>query len=119
MKKIFILEDEIIISNLYKKRLTSEWFLVETSINIENSKKIILENNPDIALLDHWLKEDDEFWLHLIKFIKKESPKTKIIMLSNYSHDELLCKAKREWAYDFLIKLEYTPKKLAEYLKKL
>lgn len=119
MKNIFILEDEEIIWKLYKKRLIQEWFSVETSTNTKNSKEIILKNNIDIALLDHWLKDEKNSGLDLVQFIRENSPKTKIIMLSNYNHEELLYKAKKEWIDDFLIKINYSPKKLAEYLKKL
>ena len=117
MKKIFILEDEKIIGKLYKKRLILEWFSVELAENLKDSKKILENFKPEIAFLDYWL--ENENWLNLAIFIRENFLETKIIFLSNYEKNQILSKDSEKFFDDFLLKIDFTPKKLAEYLKKI
>lgn len=63
-----------------------------TATNFEEAVNLIAKNNPDIVLLDIYLKGKEEF--ALLEFIKKNYPSIKAIMLTNQSSNNYkdICK---------------------------
>lgn len=117
MKKIFILEDEEILGSLYKKRLESAGYKVCWRKHAENVLSVLKNFPADILFIDHGIKGKELAGLDIIPNIKKLLPQAKIIVLSNYSKFQLGEKAKSLGADEYLVKLQYTPKKLVTYLK--
>lgn len=119
MKKILILEDEKILAGLYKKSLERAKYEVECTSNVDESFKVIEKFSPDIVFVDYGVKGQTQTGMDFIKQAKKMYPKTKMIMLTNYSNIELQEEAKRAGAEDFLIKLNISPKMLVEYIERI
>lgn len=118
-KNILILEDEQVLANIYKKNLEEAGFNVKCAVSVEEASKILDGYNPDLALLDHGIRGEDEAGLDFIPKIKKIFPEAQIIMLSNYSNPEIQEEAKQAGVDDYLIKLNTPPKTLVDYVKEL
>lgn len=118
-KKILILEDEPVLANIYKKNLEASGYIVESVESVEKAVDILNEYEPDLALVDHGIKGEEEAGLDFVPKIKKLFPDVKIIMLSNYNHHQIQEDAKEAGVDDYLIKLNTSPKILIEYVDKL
>ncbi len=118
-KNILILEDEPILANIYKKNLEAAGFNVKCAVSVDEASKLLSKFKPDLALLDHGIRGEEEAGLDFIPRIKKVLPGVKIVMLSNYSNQQIQEDAKQAGVDDYLIKLNTPPKVLVEYVKKL
>lgn len=111
--KILIIEDDIILSEMYSMKFEREWFEVAFSFDWQSWLDMIDEFHPDVILLDimmPWMN-----WFETLKALK-ESNKTwfKIIMFSNMNSKEDIEKALAMWADDYLLKASTTPKEAVE-----
>ena len=99
---ILVVDDERNITELLKDILEDEGYDVDISYSIKEAKEKLKNNVFDILLVDVWLPDGEG--LELISFIKKNTPKTKIIMISGHANIPVAVKALKEGAFDFLEK---------------
>lgn len=117
MKKILLLEDELVLWRLYKEKLEKSGYKVTHVKNIDEAEKSLRLFLPDIAILDHWISWDEKTWVYLISKIKSMYEEAKVIILTNYHHFSLRKRAHEAGADDFLLKIDHSPAFLAKYLK--
>jgi len=118
-KNILILEDEPVLAKIYKKNLEESGYNVKCVESVEEASKALDEYEPDLALVDHGIKGEEEAGLDFVPKVKKLFPDAKIVMLSNYNHHQIQEEAKDAGVDDYLIKLNTPPRRLIEYVKKL
>jgi len=118
-KNILILEDEPVLANIYKKNLEEAGFNVKCAVSVDEASKLLKDFKPDLSLLDHGIRGEEEAGLDFIPKLKKLFPNAKIVMLSNYSNQQIQKEADEAGVDDYLIKLNTPPKVLVEYVKKL
>ncbi len=117
-KKILIIEDEEILLDLLKKKLSSLGYEVYTAKDGEAGFKAIKEIVPDLILLDIIMPKMGGFEV-MEKLQEEESLKTiPIIVISNSGQPVELNKAKELGAKDWLIKTEFDPKEVIEKVVK-
>ncbi len=51
-KKILLVEDDLILLEMYQKKFTNEGFIIYTAHNGEEGLKSALKDNPDLIILD-------------------------------------------------------------------
>ena len=119
MIKILLLEDEQVLSNIYKKNLEQAGFIVNCTATVKEATEALNNFEPDLALIDHGIKGQEESGIDFIPKIKEKFPNTKIIMLTNYSYFQLKEETEKIGIDDFLIKLNTPPNALVEHVKKL
>ena len=119
MKNILILEDEAVLAEIYKKNLENAGYEVECAEDVEVALEKLKSFKPDLALVDHGIRGKEKSGLDFIVELKKLSPDTRAIMLSNYNNIELKEAAEKAGAEDFLVKLDVPPRILVGYLDKL
>ena len=119
MKKVIILEDEEILGKIYKKKLEEAGFEVFWKKTIVEIEELITQIKSDIVLIDHGIRGYEKSGIDIIPNVRKNIPNAKIIMLSNYSQQELQKKAIELGASAFLIKLNTPPKVLVNFLQNL
>lgn len=110
MKKILIIEDERILSEMYKFKLNKEGFETANAMDVDEAIETGKKIGPDLVVLDILLpKESGINYLIKIKNIK-ELKNVPVLVLSNFDDNETKSKAFELGAKDYLIKSNHDPK---------
>ncbi len=112
-KKVLIVENDRELLNIYKIRLEQAGFNVFTAQDGLTGIKKALENLPDLILLDLAMPEADGKDFLSIFQISKNIKDTPIIIVSNYSPDHVELTDFKDQIVDYLVKIEFTPKEIA------
>ena len=115
-QKVLIMEDEEVLGKLYQKKLEKAGFETLWLDTINKTEEQLPQFMPDIVLLDHSISGEEQSGMDLIPFVRKLLPKSKIVMLSNYSDFHLKEKALEAGADDYLVKIDNPPNIIAKYL---
>lgn len=116
-KKILILEDDEMISEIYKRQLEKAGFAVEVVEDGSRVAEKIQQEEPDLVLLDLLIPGGGG--IEILKQLKGWSGKTKKVIFSNNQDEESEKEALGLGAEAFLIKANYTPLQLLEAVKKI
>ena len=119
MKKILIVEDEKILSEMYKFKLGKEGFEVIGAMEVDEAIDLGKKNRPDLVVLDILLpKENGINYLIKIKDIG-ELKSVPVLVLSNFDDNETRARAFELGAKDYLIKSNHDPKEIVEKIREL
>lgn len=117
-KKILIIEDEKIISDLLEKKLTREGYRVTITINGIDGLVKMRKDRPDIVLLDIIMPKMGGFEV-MEEMNKDETLKDiPVIVVSNSGQPVEIDRIKKMGAKDWLIKTEFDPQEVLEKVKK-
>ncbi len=100
--KILIIDDEQYILDSLKDALEDEGYTVLTSLSGYEGIKIIETENPDVVLLDIWLKDIDG--VEILKRVKSVYESLPIIMISGHGTIETAVQCTKLKAFDFIEK---------------
>ena len=116
-KTILIIEDDKFLRELIVRKLNEEDFEVSEAVDGEEGIKKIIEEKPDLILLDLILPGIDGF--EVLARMKKESALSSIpvIILSNLGQKDDVEKGLKMGAVDYLIKAHFTPGEIIEKIK--
>jgi len=104
LKKILIVEDELIISKMYERLLTREGHeVVGRTTNLNDSRVQFDIHQPEIILLDLTLKNGEDGF-QLAKELRKKGNQTPIIFTSGDSRKETVLKLSKIEHSTFLSK---------------
>ncbi len=117
MKKILIVEDDQIVSNIYRNKFTVEGFQVETASDGEAGLQIIHNFRPDAVILDLMLPKLSG--IELMKQVRSEPAFTNlpIFVFSNTYLSNLVQEAWKAGATKCLSKSACSPKQLLEMIR--
>ena len=109
MKKIFIIEDDPFLSEMYAAKFSQSGFQVEMAIDGEKGLEKIKTSKPDLILLDIVLPKMDGF--EILKKVKEDSQLNKIpiILLTNLGQKNEIEKGLALGAEEYIIKAHFTP----------
>ena len=117
-KKILIIEDEKIISDLLERKLTKEGYSVVITTNGIDGLAMMRKDRPDIILLDIVMPRMGGFEV-MEEMNKDETLKDiPIIVVSNSGQPVEIDRIKKMGAKDWLIKTEFNPQEVLEKVKK-
>ncbi len=117
-KKILIIEDEKIISDLLEKKLTREGYSVTITTNGIDGLVKMRKDRPDIVLLDIIMPKMGGFEV-MEEMNKDEMLKDiPVIVVSNSGQPVEIDRIKKMGAKDWLIKTEFDPQEVLEKVKK-
>ena len=116
-KKILIVEDEKILSDLYAEKFQQAGFLVISASEAEDGLEVAKKEKPDLIILDILLPKGDG-----ISFLQRmrEEPGlslTPVVVFSNFDDPTTKKAAFRLGVKDYLIKTNYTPREMIEKIK--
>lgn len=116
-KKLFLIEDNRFICEVYKDSLEKAGFLVMLAYDGEEALRRVEKERPDLILLDLALPKLNGF--EVLKKIKenKNLKNIPVIILSNYDEGEDIKKGKELGAIDYLVKARFSPKEVIEKVK--
>lgn len=100
--KILLVDDEKAISSTLKKFLESKGHKVITSLRAKEGLELFKKDKFDLVLSDIIIPDMDG--IELIKKIKEQNPKSKIIVITGHIQKEKQEKAKEAGADEVLIK---------------
>lgn len=116
-KKILVVEDDPMISSMYKTKFESDGFDVLTADNGVKGFELAKKEKPDIIMLDVILPQLDGF--SVLDNIKKDKAVKNIpvIMLTNLGTEEDKAKGKKIGALDYFVKASLTPGQVSAKIK--
>lgn len=117
-KKILIVEDEILMGQMYKDKFEQAGFDVCWATTSEQAMELARKEKPDLILLDILLPTENG--VSFLGKLRKE-PKignTLVVAFSNYDDPKAEKEALELGAKDYLLKTDYTPDALVKEIKK-
>ena len=117
MKKILIIEDEKILTEMYKDKFLQAGFEVLLAKDAREGLGVVKREKPDLILLDILLPKEDG-----VTFLKwfKADPKISfipVIAFSNYDDPKTKKEALELGVKEYLIKANYTPEEIVQIVK--
>ena len=113
-KKILLIEDEKIMVDLLRKKLTKEGYDVSVAWDGEEGLAKMKESKPDLILLDIIIPKIGGFEVMEEVSKDKELKKIPIIIISNSGQPVELERAKKLGVKDWLIKTEFDPQEVLD-----
>lgn len=99
---ILLIDDEHQLRQLTGRILTLEGFPVSEAANLQEARKILETQSPEIILCD--VRLPDGNGVDFIREIKKINPQAEVVMLTAYGNIPDGVQAMRNGAYDYLVK---------------
>lgn len=117
MKKVLVVEDEKILSEMYRFKFSKEGFEVFNAMEVDEALELAKKEIPDLVILDILLPKESG-----LSFLEKRQKITSlkdvpVIILSNFDDKETKEKAFSLGAKDYLIKSNFDPKEVLERMK--
>ncbi|MFH0831172.1 MAG: response regulator [Parcubacteria group bacterium] len=118
-KKIFLVEDDLFLSDMYRTKFTLSGFEMPHAEDGESALRMIKEVKPDLVLLDIVLPKRNGF--DVLKELKKDAELSKVpvILLTNLSQKDDVDKGFELGANDYIIKAHFTPAEVVAKVEKV
>ena len=117
MTKIAIIEDDPVISQMYRMKFESDGFEVQLALNGEQGISLVESFNPDIVLLDLQMPVmDGEEALSIIRS-KPWGKKIPVIILTNVGLEEAPKSLKTMGVESYIVKANLTPRQVVQQVK--
>ncbi|MFA5009139.1 MAG: response regulator [Candidatus Paceibacterota bacterium] len=121
--KVLVVEDEEVLKKVLQEKLEGEDFIIKIATDGEMALSLAKEFKPDLILLDIILSKKDG--IQVLEELKTNPLLSKIpvIMISNLGDDEIIKRAMKLGATDYLIKTQHSlddvVNKVKDYFQKL
>jgi DNA-binding response OmpR family regulator len=121
--KVLVVEDEEVLKKVLQEKLEDEDFIIKIATDGEMALSLAKEFKPDLILLDIILSKKDG--IQVLEELKTNPLLSKIpvIMISNLGDDEIIKRAMKLGATDYLIKTQHSlddvVNKVKDYFQKL
>ncbi len=102
VQKVHIVEDDVPFGKMLASFLARNGFEVSISLNGENARRNISENNFNLLITD--LQLPDDSGLDLLEFTQKVAPNTKVILMTGFAEVDTAVKAIKKGALDYISK---------------
>ena len=114
---VLIAEDDPVLRNLYVKKFTVGGFTIRTAQNGEEAIQLVMEQPPDILVLDLHMPKIDGFGV-LEKF-PKETRSFPVIVLTNFDDQKYRDRSRELGADDYFVKKDMTIRSLLDMAERL
>ena len=117
MTKIAIIEDDLVISQMYRMKFESAGLEVKMAGNGARGVELVEDFKPDIILLDLQMPEMDG--TAALEIIRKEpwGKNIPVIILTNLGEEEAPKKLKDLGIHSYIVKANLTPNQVLERVK--
>ncbi|MBA4745007.1 MAG: sigma-54-dependent Fis family transcriptional regulator [Muricauda sp.] len=114
MPRILIIEDDTAFCQMLQKFLTKNGFAVSVSYSIKEAEEYLASSTFDIILSDVRLPKGNG--VTLLPQVKRESPKTQVILMTGYAEVKTAVNAIKKGAFDYISK-PFTPEEILSVIK--
>jgi len=104
MGDILVVDDEKDIRELIGDILRDEGHTVRLAADSDQCFAEINAEEPDLVILDIWLKESKLDGIDILKSVKRDNPAIPIVIISGHGNIEIAVAAVKQGAYDFIEK---------------
>lgn len=117
--KILLIEDDPFLIDIYSTKMKEAGFEVEVTDDGGEAITKIVEQKPDLVLLDIVLPSVNGW--EILRSIKKDSSlsNVKVIILSNLGEREEIERGIKAGAVKYLVKAHYTPTEVIKEIRKI
>jgi len=119
MKKILIIEDEEVLSNVLQKKLTLQGYEVLEAKDGEEGMERMRKTRPDLILLDIVMPKKDGFGVLADMRQDPDLVGIPVIIISNSGQPVEIDKALKLGVRDYLVKTEFDPEEVIAKVKKV
>lgn len=117
MKKILLIEDDQIVANIYRNKLSVEGFQVEIALDGEQGLEMVRSYRPDAVILDLMLPKITGVELMRQIRAEKEFESVPVIVFSNTYMTNLVQEAWKAGATKCLSKANCTPRQVIDVIR--
>lgn len=116
MTRVSIIEDDQLISQMYRMKLEAEGFDVDVADTGMNGIEMVAETHPDLILLDYTLPDIDG--IAVLREIRRQAgDNIPVIVLTNMD-DESVADDLAKWKIsDYIVKANLTPREVVAKIK--
>ncbi|WP_044148019.1 sigma-54-dependent transcriptional regulator [Ehrlichia chaffeensis] len=104
ISEVLVVDDEVDIRNLIKDILSDDNYVTKLAVDGLSAIKMAYEKEPDVVLLDIWLKGSDIDGLSVLEKLKERYPYLPVIMISGHGNIATAVKSLHMGAYDYIEK---------------
>ena len=119
MKKILIIEDDLVLQKALADYLSAEGFETEVASDGETGEELSVSKKPDLILLDIILPKKDGFEVLRSVRANEKTKKIPIILLTNLDSIDDVEKALELGATTYLVKADYKLEEVTAKVKEL
>lgn len=101
-RSVLIVDDEPSVRTSLEKVLGNAGYVTKTASSGHEALKVLKKSSVDVVLSDLQMPDGDGF--QLLAGVKKEHPRTEVILITGYGTVERAVEAMKEGAYDFITK---------------
>lgn len=112
--RVLLVEDDAALAQMYRVKLERDGYMVDVASDGEEALNMLDEELPDLIFLDVRLPKMDG-----LAFLERlrSHPRTKnlpVVIVSNYSEEELVRRGLQLGALEYLVKSQTTPGRLSQ-----
>jgi DNA-binding response OmpR family regulator len=115
---VLVVEDDIFLANVHKKKLTKEGFEVAMAGNGDEALALAQKNKPDIILLDLIMPVKDGFQTLQELKANPELKDIKVIVLSNLSQEDDKQRVMDMGAIDYIVKANISFREIINQIRR-
>jgi len=104
MSDILVIDDEKDIRELIGDILQDEGHITRLARNSQSAFEEINRAEPDLIILDIWLKDSEFDGIDILKKTKQDNPNIPVVIISGHGNIEIAVAAVKQGAYDFIEK---------------
>lgn len=117
-KKVLIVEDEKLLSEMYQETFEHGGFEVVSAATGKEAIEVTKAEKPDFVLLDIIMPEENGIFFLKEKKKQKDIASIPVVAFSNFDTPSIRKEALESGALDYLLKTDYTPQEVIEHVKK-
>lgn len=117
MTKIAIIEDDPVISQMYRMKFEADGFDVQLANNGKRGVALVAAFTPDIILLDLSMPEMDGAEALAIIRKSESSKNTPVIILTNLGEEESPKEIRSLGIHSYIVKADLTPRQVVQRVK--
>lgn len=117
MPRISIIEDDQLISQMYRMKLEAEGYDVDIAENGMNGIEMVAQKHPDLILLDYSLPDIDGS--AVLKEVRRNgaATETPVIVLTNMDNEAVENDLAKWNITDYIVKANLTPREVVAKIK--